>query len=132
MPIHDKRRLLFVCVENAGRSQMAEAFARHYGGDSVEAWSAGARSADEIYPDVIEAMHEKGIDLSRQRPKDFDALPQGAWDWIVTMGCGAECPLTHAVHREDWELPDPRGRGIQTIRHLRDRIEALVLELLKR
>jgi protein-tyrosine-phosphatase len=129
---YDKKRFLFVCVENAGRSQMAEAFARLYGGDRIEMWSAGSRSGKEIHPEVVHAMREKDIDLRGRKPKALDSVPQVAWDYLITMGCGDACPSARAVHREDWELPNPKGQGLDAVRSIRDEIERRVKALLKR
>lgn len=121
--------LLFVCVENSNRSQMAEAFARHLGGGRVEASSAGSRPSGRINPRAIEFMREKGLDLAAQRSKGLDELPDVHWDWIVTMGCGDACPTLPATNRADWDLPDPKALDDDGFRAVRDRIEALVREL---
>jgi arsenate reductase (thioredoxin) len=130
--IKDRPRILFVCVENAGRSQMAEAFARHLSQEAVEAWSAGSKPASAIHPEVVSVMKEFGMDLSAKKPKGFDALPQVAWDVIVTMGCEGRCPLALALRREDWNLPDPQGQSLDAVRHLRDQIQQRVQKLLHR
>ena len=125
-------RLLFVCVENSNRSQMAEAFARLHGGPEVEAWSAGSRPSGLINSKAIEAMKERGIDLSTHRSKGLDALPQVEWDWIITMGCGDACPSLPAERRSDWALPDPREMPPDEFAKVRDEIEKRVIALLKR
>ncbi len=122
-------RLLFVCVENSGRSQMAEGFARRWGGDRVVAWSAGSRPSGQVSPKAIRVMAEKGISLEGHRSKGLDDLPPLSWDWIVTMGCGDACPHLPARHRADWDLPDPRDLDDASYRAVRDRIEGLVREL---
>ena len=95
------KKLLFVCVENSCRSQIAEAFARIYGGDSVEAFSAGSRPSGVVNRKAIESMKEIGYDLSTHESKSLDNLPDIEWDFVITMGCGDECPLARAKQRED-------------------------------
>ena len=121
--------LLFVCIENSNRSQMAEGFARMLGGDRVRAFSAGSQPSGQVNPRAIRLMKERGIDLSAHRSKGLDELPEVAWDWIVTMGCGDACPALPAKHRLDWELPDPKLLDDAGFRGVRDRIEAQVREL---
>jgi arsenate reductase len=123
-------RLLFVCVENSNRSQMAEAFARIHGGDGVDAWSAGSRPSGRVNPKAIESMRELGYDLSAHASKPLDALPPGAFDAVVTMGCGDACPHVPAKRRYDWEIPDPRDLDRDAFRAVRDLIEARVRALL--
>lgn len=123
-------RVLFVCVENSNRSQMAEAFARIHGGDRVEAWSAGSRPSGRINPKAIDAMRERGYDLAAHASKSLDALPSGAFDAVVTMGCGDACPHVPARHRYDWQIPDPRDMDPAAFRAVRDGIEAQVRALL--
>jgi len=106
-------KILFVCVENACRSQMAEGFAREYGKGKVEAYSAGTHPAGQVNPNAIKAMREAGIDISRQASKGFDALPQIEFDTVVTMGCGDECPSLPAKQRLDWKIPSPKGRPLE-------------------
>jgi len=122
--------LLFVCIENSNRSQMAEGFARTLGRGRVAAFSAGSRPSGIVNPRAIQFMKEKGIDLSAQLSKGLDDLPQVRWDWIVTMGCGDACPTLPAMHRLDWELPDPKHLPEDEFRAVRDRIEGLVAALL--
>ena len=122
-------RLLFVCVENSNRSQMAEAFARMHGGDRVEAWSAGSRPSGRIHPKAIDAMRERGYDLAAHRSKSLDELPPGAFDAVVTMGCGDACPHVPAKRRLDWQVPDPRDMEPDAFRGVRDGIESRVREL---
>ena len=122
--------LLFVCIENSNRSQMAEGFARTLGRGRVAAFSAGSRPSGIVNPRAIQFMKEKGIDLSAQLSKGLDDLPQVRWDWIVTMGCGDACPTLPAMHRLDWELPDPKHLPDDEFRAVRDRIEGLVAGLL--
>ena len=127
------KRVLFVCVENSNRSQMAEAFARIHsaGTDGIEIHSAGSRPSGVVNPKAIEAMREKGYDLSVHRSKCLDDLPQVQWDAVVTMGCGDECPFLVAKRREDWALPDPKLLPPQEFRKVRDEIENRVKTLLK-
>ena len=125
--------LLFVCVENSCRSQMAEAFARSIGAGRVRAESAGSRPSGSVDSRAVRFMREKGIDLAGQRSRGLDELPAGVvWDCIVTMGCGDACPHLPARIRFDWELPDPKGLEDDEFRGVRDRIERLVCELLDR
>ncbi len=121
--------LLFVCIENSNRSQMAEGFARHFGQGRVEAHSAGSRPSGRINPRAIHHMMERGINLAAQSSKGLDDLPPLQWDWIVTMGCGDACPSLPARHRLDWELTDPKHLDDDGFRAVRDRIEALVCDL---
>lgn len=118
--------LLFVCIENSNRSQMAEGFARALGDGVVVAFSAGSRPSGVINPRAIRFMDEKGIDLSTQRSKGLQDLPTVSWDYIVTMGCGDACPSLPARHRLDWALQDPKHLDDDGFRAVRDRIEALV------
>ena len=125
-------RILFVCVENSNRSQMAEAFARHLGGARVEARSAGSKPSGGVNPLAIEAMKEKGIDLSKHRSKSLAEVRDVSFDAVVTMGCGGACPDVRARVREDWSIPDPRHMQPEEFRGVRDLIEASVKALLSR
>ncbi|HLW66094.1 MAG TPA: arsenate reductase ArsC [Gemmataceae bacterium] len=124
-------RLLFVCVENSNRSQMAEGFARLHGGAGVEAYSAGSRPSGKINAKAVEAMRERGYDLRKHRSKSLNDLPDGVFDVAVTMGCGDACPGTKAKHRIDWQIPDPREMPPEHFRQVRDLIESKVKELLQ-
>jgi protein-tyrosine-phosphatase len=124
------KTVLFVCVENSNRSQMAEAFARIHGGGRVEAASAGSRPSGRVNPKAIEAMRELGYDLSAHASKGLDAFNGRPIDVAVTMGCGDECPLVIAGRREDWKIPDPRDMTPEEFRGVRDLIERKVKELL--
>jgi protein-tyrosine-phosphatase len=126
----DKKRILFVCVENANRSQMAEAFARMHGADRVEPYSAGSRPSGVVNPKAIAAMREKGYDLASHKSKSLDALPQVEWDAVITMGCGDECPFLRARRRDDWALPDPRNLPPEAFNQVRDEIETRVKRLI--
>jgi protein-tyrosine-phosphatase len=125
------RRIVFVCVENSNRSQMAEAFARIHGGGRVEAHSAGSRPSGRINPRAVEAMREVGYDLTTHVSKGLGDLPAGPFDVVVGMGCGDEgCPLIPARAREDWAVPDPKHLPAEEFRRVRDDIEARVKDLL--
>ena len=127
------KRILFVCVENSNRSQMAEAFARLHGGDGVEAHSAGSRPSGRVNPRAIEFMREVGYDLTRHHSKALTDLPEGVFDAVIGMGCGDEgCPLVPARTREEWGIPDPKELPAEHYREIRDLIEAKVKELLGR
>lgn len=124
------RRLLFVCVENSNRSQMAEAFARIHGAETIEAYSAGSRPSGKINPKAIEAMREVGYDLSQHKSKSLSEIPDIEYDFVATMGCGDECPFVRARQREDWDIPDPKEMPPGEFRAVRDLIETRVKELL--
>lgn len=125
--------VLFVCVQNAGRSQMAEALFRRAAGEEHEARSAGSRPAPHMHPVVVEAMHELGIDLEGRKPRRLERADAEWADAVVTMGCGDECPVVPGTRYVDWDLPDPAGRPLDEVRAVRDeiarRVEALVSEL---
>lgn len=123
------KRVLFVCVENSNRSQMAEAFARRHGGGNVEAHSAGSRPSGRINPKAVRFMAERGYDLAGHASTSLDAI-RGEFDAVVTMGCGDDCPWVPARRREDWSLPDPREMDDDGYRAIRDEIEARVKALL--
>lgn len=126
-----KKQLLFVCIENSNRSQMAQAFARLLGGDRVEAWSAGSRPSGRVNPKAIAAMAELGYDLSTHDSKSLAEIPDIAYDLVVTMGCGDECPLVRARQREDWALPDPRHLEGADFLAVRDEIRRRVTAALQ-
>lgn len=128
------KKVLFVCVENAGRSQMAEAFANHFGKGVVNALSAGTRPSKEVNPVVAQVMKEKGIDISRNKPKPLDIKMIEEAEVVVTMGCGAEgfCPAPLFEKIIDWQLEDPKGKPVEKVRQIRDEIERKVLELISR
>jgi protein-tyrosine-phosphatase len=125
-----KVRVLFVCVENSNRSQMAQAFARMLGGEKVEACSAGSRPSGRVNPRAIAAMAELGYDLTAHTSKGLDAFNGMEIDAAVTMGCGDACPLVKAKRRIDWSIPDPRDMPAEEFRAVRDLIAAKVRELL--
>ena len=120
------KRLLFVCVENSNRSQMAEAFARIHGGEKLAAHSAGSRPSRKINPKAIEAMREVGYDLSKHQSKSLLEIPDIEFDFAATMGCGDECPFVRAKQREDWNIPDPKEMSADEFRKVRDLIETKV------
>jgi protein-tyrosine-phosphatase len=124
-------RLLFVCVENANRSQMAEAFARMHGGPGVEAHSAGSRPSGVVNPKAIESMWELGYDLSVHSSKSLADLPDVEFDFVATMGCGDDCPIVRAKRREDWQIPDPKHLPPNEFRAVRDLIGEKVKSVMK-
>ncbi|MBA4015702.1 MAG: arsenate reductase ArsC [Pirellula sp.] len=125
------KRVLFVCVENSNRSQMAEAFARMHAPENVEAHSAGSRPSGRVNPKAIEAMRELGYDLAAHTSKGLSDFNGKEVDVAVTMGCGDECPLVVAKQRVDWQIPDPRDMTPEEFRGVRNLIEAKVKELLQ-
>lgn len=124
------KRVLFVCVENSNRSQMAEAFARMFGGEAIEAHSAGSRPSGRINPKAIEAMKELGYDLTTHSSKGLDGFNGQAFDAAITMGCGDECPLVAAKTRVDWQIPDPRDMTPEQFRGVRDLVKDKVKQLI--
>ena len=130
----EKSTVLFVCVHNAGRSQMAAGYLEHLGGGRIEVLSAGSQPADRINPVAVEAMAEEGIDITSATPKVLTDEAVQVSDVVVTMGCGDACPFFPGTRYEDWELDDPAGQGIAAVRPIRDeiraRVEVLVRELL--
>ena len=125
------KKVIFVCVENSNRSQMAEAFARMHGAGKVEAQSAGSRPSGRVNPKAIEAMKEVGYDLTRHTSKGLDGFNGQEFDAAVTMGCGDECPLVVARRRLEWQIPDPREMSPEQFRQVRDLIESKVKDLLQ-
>jgi len=124
-------KIVFVCVENARRSQMAEEFANAFGQGKLEVYSAGSRPSLEIDPLVIEVMKEKGIDLTAKRPKGLNDLPPIEMDNLITMGCEETCPAVPTKKIIEWEIPDPEGKSIDVFRNIRDMVEGRVRALLK-
>ena len=129
-PHRQKKRVIFVCVENSNRSQMAEAFARLHGGDRVEAFSAGSRPSGRVNPKAVEAMREVGYDLTEHASKGLEEFNGKPFDAAITMGCGDECPLVVAGRRVDWQIPDPKHMPPEQFREVRDLIERKVKELI--
>lgn len=126
------KRLLFVCVENSCRSQMAEAFARLHGGDDVLAYSAGSKASGRVNPRAIQVMQEVGYDLSEHESKSLDEVPPCHYDAVITMGCGDSCPYIEAETHEDWGLADPARLPLDEFKKVRDEIETKVKDLLAR
>lgn len=124
------KRLLFVCVENSCRSQIAEAFARIHGGGEVEVHSAGSRPSGKINPKAIGTMREIGYDLTKHGSKSLEEIPNVEFDFAATMGCGDECPFVCAKRREDWQIPDPKDFPPERFRETRDLIEQKVKDVL--
>ncbi len=122
----DKPSVLFVCVHNAGRSQMAAGWLRHLAGDAVEVRSAGSLPAEQVNPAAVEAMAEVGIDITGQRPTVLTTEAVEASDVVITMGCGDACPVFPGKRYLDWDLEDPAGRGVESVRPIRDEIESRI------
>ncbi|MBJ6617880.1 arsenate reductase ArsC [Streptomyces rochei] len=125
--------VLFVCVHNAGRSQMAAGFLRHLAGDRIEVRSAGSLPGDRVNPAAVEAMKEVGIDIAGAEPRILTTEAVQASDYVITMGCGDACPVFPGKKYVDWALEDPAGKGVEAVRPIRDairtRIEALIAEI---
>lgn len=126
----DKPSVLFVCVHNAGRSQMAAAYLAHLGGGRIEVRSAGSAPADEVNPAAVAAMAEEGIDMSSESPKILTTEAVRLSDVVITMGCGDTCPIFPGKRYEDWVLDDPAGKGVESVRPIRDEIRRRVEELI--
>ena len=126
----DKPSVLFVCVHNAGRSQMAAAYLTHLAGDRVEVRSAGSAPAGSVNPAVVAALAEEGIDISDEVPKVLTVEAVQASDYVITMGCGDACPFYPGKRYEDWVLEDPAGQGVDAVRPIRDEIRRRVEELI--
>ena len=126
--------VLFVCIHNAGRSQMAAGYLRHLGADRVEVLSAGSAPAESVNPAAVQAMAEEGIDIASEQPKILTTDAVQTSDVVITMGCGDTCPFYTGKRYEDWVLDDPAGQGLEAVRPIRDeirrRVEALLAELL--
>ncbi|MFF4686470.1 arsenate reductase ArsC [Streptomyces sp. NPDC001307] len=129
-PADQRPCVLFVCVHNAGRSQMAAAFLTHLAGDRVQVRSAGSAPADSVNPAVVAAMTEAGIDIAAEVPKVLTVEAVQASDVVITMGCGDTCPVFPGKRYLDWELPDPAGQGVEAVRPIRDEIEKRVRGLI--
>jgi len=123
--------VLFVCTHNAGRSQMAQAFFERHAPDDMRAESAGQEPAEAIWPNVVEAMREVGIDISKRKPKKLDLEMQLHADWAITLACGGACPYVPAIV-EDWEIPDPAGKSLDEVREIRDLLDERVREFIER
>lgn len=130
LALNSKNKVIFVCHENARRSQMAEAFLQYYAGEKIDAESAGDSPSREIDRTIVTVMAEKGIDLLFRRPKGLDRIDLGGnYDWVVTMGCEIFCPQVKGKHHEEWEIEDPKGKNLEEVRLIRDRIEERVKKL---
>ncbi|HNX82672.1 MAG TPA: arsenate reductase ArsC [Candidatus Omnitrophota bacterium] len=134
MPACEKIKILFVCVENSCRSQVAEGLARHFFGDTFEPYSAGSRPLGKINPYAIMVMEELGIDIALQQSKGFDAVKKEKFNYVVTLGCGDICPFVPAEKHVHWNIPDPQGKPLDFFRFVRDdikiKIEALLCQYL--
>jgi multimeric flavodoxin WrbA/protein-tyrosine-phosphatase len=131
-PLLNRKKILFACRENACRSQMAGAFAQYLAGDKFEVINGGSEPADQVNPDMVKAMHEKGIDMAYRVPQSIEsAISETTPDFIVTMGCGEECPFVPGAKMLDWDLPDPAGKPPEFMRQVRDEIENNVKNLIK-
>jgi arsenate reductase (thioredoxin) len=126
------KKILFVCVENSCRSQIAEAFAKMHGKGILEAYSSGSRPSGIVNPKAITSMKEIGYDLSNHNSIGLDKIPQVQYDYAITMGCGDECPMINAINREDWGLPDPKNMEPQEFNRVRDIIEEEVKDLISK
>ncbi len=130
-PLLGRKKILFACRENAGRSQMAGAFAQYLAGDKFEIITGGSEPADQVNPDMLKAMHEKGIDMAFRVPQSIEAaISNTTPDFIVTMGCGEDCPFVPGARMLDWDLPDPAGKPLGFMRQVRDEIENRVKSLI--
>jgi protein-tyrosine-phosphatase len=126
------KKVLFVCIENSNRSQMAEAFAKIHGKGKVEVYSSRSRPSGKVNPKAIEAMKELGYDLTTHVSKSLNEIPDVEYDFVATMGCGDECPFVRAKLREDWQIPDPKHLEPDEFRKVRDLIEQKVKEMLEK
>lgn len=126
----DQPSVLFVCIHNAGRSQMAAAYLTHLAGDRVEVRSAGSAPAESVNPAAVAAMLEEGIDMSAENPKILTDEAVRAADVVITMGCGDTCPIYPGKRYEDWVLDDPAGQGVEAVRPIRDEIRRRIEELI--
>ena len=131
-PASRSKRVLFVCVENSCRSQIAEAFARMHGQGIVEPYSAGSLPSGQVNPKAIESLAEVGYDLTTHHSKSLSDIVQGEYDIVVTMGCGDACPMVRGRMREDWSIPDPKGMPMHEFKVVRDLIENKVKEPIRK
>jgi len=125
-----KKNILFVCIENSNRSQMAQAFAIIYGANKVNAYSAGSLPSGKVNSKAVEAMKELGYHLSTHSSKSLEEIPDIEYDYVITMGCGDECPYVKAKHRVDWQIPDPKNMDAKEFNGIRDSIANKVKDLL--
>ena len=130
-PFQGRKKVLFACRENACRSQMASAFAQSLAGDELEVLNAGSEPAGKVHPDMVTAMHEKGIDMGFRNPRTIDeVISYDTPEIIITMGCAEQCPMVPGARKMDWDLPDPAGNSIEFMRDVRDEIEKRVQNLI--
>jgi arsenate reductase len=127
-----RKRVLFVCIENSCRSQIAEGFATHIGTDTLEAYSAGSKPSGEVNPSAIEVMEELGIDISKQKSKGFSELPIKKFDYVITLGCKDICPFVPADKHIDWKIEDSKGKDLNFFRKIRDEIKNKVTNFIKK
>jgi arsenate reductase (thioredoxin) len=127
----DRPTVLFVCVHNAGRSQMAAGYLQHWAGDRIDVRSAGSEPADRLNPVAVEAMREEGIDVAREQPELLSVETVQASDVVITMGCGDTCPFFPGKRYEDWKLDDPAGQPLEVVRRIRDEIKLRVQGLIQ-
>ncbi len=127
-----RKKVLFVCVENSCRSQIAEAFAKIHGKEQIESYSSGSKPSGIVNPKAIHSMKEIGYDLNTHNSKSLKKIPQIEYDYVITMGCGDECPVIKAKHREDWQIPDPKNMENEEFNKIRDLIGIKVKELFLR
>jgi len=126
-----KKTILFICVENSCRSQMAEGFAKNLAGDKFEIHSAGSRPSGKVNPSAIEVMKEDGIDISGQRSKGFTDVPVKKFDYVISLGCGDVCPYYPTYERIDWQIKNPKGKDIEVFKRVREEIRSKVKGLLE-
>ncbi len=124
------KKVLFVCVENSCRSQIAEAFAKIHGSDVIESYSSGSRPSGIVNPKAIASIKDIGYDMSTHRSKSLSEIPDIEYDYVITMGCGDECPFVKSKHREDWEIPDPKDMDMKGFQSIRDMIGEKVKKLI--
>jgi len=127
----NKKKILFVCVENSCRSQMAQGLANNFYKEAIDAYSAGSRPSGKINPDAIEVMKEIGIDISKQGSKGFGDLPVKDFDYVITLGCKDVCPFFPAKASREWTIPDPKGKDIEFFRKTRDRVKEEIEKLIE-
>ena len=126
------KKILFVCIENSNRSQMAQAFAKIHGQGIVEAYSAGSKPSGKVNPKAVEIMKEIGCDLTTHQSKSLDEIPQGEYEYVVSMGCGENCPFVPAKNRIEWNIPNPKNMDKEQMREVRRLIERHVKELIEK
>ena len=132
LPLLNMKNILFVCIENSNRSQMAQAFAKIHGHSLVTAYSAGSRPSGKVNPKAIAAMSDLNYDLSKHESKSTQHYADKSFEYVITMGCGDECPFIPAKHTLDWDIPDPRDMPEHQFNKIRDLIETKVIDLLKK